>query len=294
MNATERVATTFPGTVGLVLQQVRYQLLTTRRSPVGLFFTLVLPVVMLVLFGALFGSDTVETPVGALKTPVYYTGALAAFTAVSATYTTLVNVVPIRRDEGTLKRWRSTPLPTGVYLAGWIISAVVTAAVGVCIQLGVGIAFYDVSIEPSKLPAMLLSFLVGVGAFAALGMGVAALVPDGDSAPAVANATILPLAFISDTFVPMDHERPAWLKIADWLPLKPFVNAFQTTLNPLAGAPAWSWGKLALVAAWGAFGLLLAITRFRWEPSTTTTTSRRRARSRRQGAAPSPTAEPDV
>lgn len=268
MNATERVATTFPGTVGLVLQQVRYQLLTTRRSPVGLFFTLVLPVVMLVLFGALFGSDTVETPVGALKTPVYYTGALAAFTAVSATYTTLVNVVPIRRDEGTLKRWRSTPLPTGVYLAGWIISAVVTAAVGVCIQLGVGIAFYDVSIEPSKLPAMLLSFLVGVGAFAALGMGVAALVPDGDSAPAVANATILPLAFISDTFIPMDVGRPGWLKIADWLPLKPFVNTFQDALNPLVEAPGIDGAKLAVVAAWGVIGTVLAARRFRWEPAT--------------------------
>lgn len=284
----------FPSTSRLFADQVRYQLLVFVRSPVGMFFTLALPLLMLVLFNALFGGDTVDSPYGAWPVRQYYTGGLAAFTAVSATYTNLVNVVPIRRDMGTLKRWRSTPIPTGIYLAGWIAAAVIIAAVGVALQLGLGLAFYGLEISASRLPALAVTFLVGVGGFAALGMGVAALVPNQDSAPAVANATILPLAFISDTFVPMDHERPAWLKIADWLPLKPFVNAFQTTLNPLAGAPAWSWGKLALVAAWGAFGLLLAITRFRWEPSTTTTTSRRRARSRRQGAAPSPTAEPDV
>ena len=45
----------------------------------------------------------------------FYTGGLAAFTAVSATYTNLVNVVPIRRDEGILKRAsRSVTMGLGV------------------------------------------------------------------------------------------------------------------------------------------------------------------------------------
>lgn len=272
----------FPATTRLFAQQVRYQLLTFARSPVGMFFTLVLPLLMLVLFNALFGGDTVDSPYGAWPVRQFYTGGLAAFTAVSATYTNLVNVVPIRRDAGTLKRWRSTPIATGVYLAGWIASAVIVAAGGVALQLLLGLAFYDLEISVSRLPGLLVTFLVGVGAFAALGMGVAALVPNEDSAPAVANATILPLAFISDTFVPMDHERPTWLKIADWLPLKPFVNAFQNVLNPLPGAPAWNWGELAIVAVWGVVGVLLAVTKFRWEPSHTTA---RRGRSRRgQGA----------
>ena len=256
-----------PGTIRLFAAQLRYQLLTFVRSPVGMFFTIVLPLLMLVLFNALFGGETVESPYGSWPVRQFYTGGLAAFTAVSATYTNLVNVVPIRRDEGTLKRWRSTPIPTGVYLAGWIASALVVAAVGVALQLGLGVLAYGLEVEAARVPALLVAFLIGVGSFAALGMGVAALVPNQESAPAVANATILPLAFISDTFVPMDHDRPGWLRIADWLPLKPFVNAFQNTLNPLPDAPAWSWGKLAVVAAWGLLGVVLALTRFRWEPS---------------------------
>ena len=54
----------FPATPTLFAEQVRYQLLTFARSPVGMFFTLGLPVLMLVLFNALFGGETVETPHG--------------------------------------------------------------------------------------------------------------------------------------------------------------------------------------------------------------------------------------
>jgi ABC-2 type transport system permease protein len=268
----------FPSAPSLFLQQVRYQLLTFARSPVGMFFTLGLPVAMLVLFNALFGGETVDTPHGEWSVQQFYTGGLAAFTAVSATFTNLVNVVPIRRDDGTLKRWRSTPIPTGVYLAGWVAAAITIAAVGVMLQLGLGVALYDLEIGAAKLPALVLTFLVGVAAFAAMGLGVAALVPNADSAPAVANATILPLAFISDTFIPIDDDRPGWLRVADWLPLKPFVNAFQDTLNPLAEAPAIRWGKLAVVAAWGVAGAVLAVARFRWEPAVSGTKRNRRAR----------------
>lgn len=270
----------FPSAVRLFREQVHYQLLTFVRSPVGMFFTIGLPVVMLVLFNALFGDDTVTTPHGEWSVQQFYTGGLAAFTAVSATYTNLVNVVPIRRDEGTLKRWRSTPMPTGVYLAGWITSAIAIAAAGVVLQLLLGLTLYDLELDAAKVPGLVLTFLVGVASFAALGMGVAAIVPDADSAPAVANATILPLAFISDTFIPMDTDRPGWLTIADWLPLKPFVNAFQDTLNPLTDAPAIRWGKLAVVAVWGVLGVALAVSRFRWEPSTTRQRQRRSRRSR--------------
>ena len=41
----------------LLLRQIRYQLLTFWRTPIALFFTIVLPLVMLVLFNALFGGN---------------------------------------------------------------------------------------------------------------------------------------------------------------------------------------------------------------------------------------------
>ena len=258
----------WPSAFTLVREQTRYQILTFMRSPVGLFFTIGLPLVMLVLFNALFGDGTVDTPAGSWSVQQFYTGGLAAFTAVSATYTNLVNMVPIRRDDGILKRWRSTPIPPSIYLTGWILGALTVALLGVVLQLTVGVLAYDLTIDASKVPAMILAFVVGVAAFAALGLAVAGLVPNADSAPAVANATILPLAFVSDIFIPLE-DPPRWLDlVGDIFPLKPFVNSFQNTLNPLVDSPGFTWDKMAVVAAWGVVGAIIASKTFTWEPST--------------------------
>ncbi len=275
----------FPSHVSQIGVQTRYQVLTFMRSPVGLFFTLALPLLMLVLVNALFGDGTVETPGGSWSVQQFYTGGLAAFTAVSATYTNLVNMVPIRRDDGILKRWRSTPIPPWVYLAGWILGALSIALLGVILQLTLGVVAYDLTIEPAKLPAMILTFLVGVASFAALGLAVAGLVPNADSAPAVANATILPLAFVSDVFIAVD-DAPRWLVvIGDIFPLKPFVNSFQNTLNPLVEAPAFTWDKMAVVLAWGIGGAVVARSNFTWEPSTSGSKRDKRRRGRRSAQA---------
>lgn len=276
----------FPSLWSQTAVQARYQFLTFTRSPVGMFFTLGLPTIMLVLFNSLFGGGTVDTPEGPWSVQQFFTGGIAAFTAVSATYTNLVNVVPMRRDEGILKRWRSTPVPIGAYLGGWVLSALAIALLGVVLQLAIGVVFYDLTIEPAKIPAMIVTFAVGVGAFAMLGLAIAGVVPNADSAPAVANATILPLAFVSDVFIPLE-DPPRWLDlVGDIFPLKPFVNAFQDTLNPLVDAPAFSWGRLAFVAAWGVVGVVVAFRTFRWEPSThTSRRSRRGARGDRRASA---------
>jgi ABC-2 type transport system permease protein len=277
----------WPPTGRLVAEQARYQFLNSVRSPVGMFFTLVLPTIMLVLFNALFGDGTLSTPEGEWSVRQFYTGGLAAFTAVSATYTSLVNVVPIRRDDGILKRWRSTPLPTWIHLAGWVLGALAIAVVGTALQLSIGVVFYDLSIEAAKLPALLVTFVVGVAAFAALGLAVAGLVPNADSAPAVANATILPLAFVSDVFIAQD-DPPQWLAtVGGIFPLKPFANAFQDVLNPLVGAPGFAWRDLAVIVAWGIGGAVLARFTFRWEPAVAggTRRSRRRAAAGDQASA---------
>jgi ABC-2 type transport system permease protein len=271
--------------LGLAVRQVHAQLRTFWRTPIALFFTIMLPLIMLVLFNALFGGEMVETDQGLWPVNQFYTGGLAAFTAVSATYTNLANMVPIRREEGVLKRWRGTPLPTSVYLSGFVGSAVALAAVGAAIMLGIGVLAYDLDIEAAKVPAMVVTFVVGVFSFSALGLAVAAFVPNARSAAAVANATILPLGFVSNVFIPIE-DPPQWLEtIGNVFPLKPFVVSFQDTLNPLVPAPAFNWEKLAFVALWGVAGAIVAVRYFRWDSSPGTSPTRGRRRARAQASA---------
>ncbi len=271
----------YPTTVALVARQVNYQITYFFRVPVALFFTLILPLMMLVLFNAIFGDNSVSIDGGEWPIRQFYTGGLAAFTAVSATYSNIGNMVPIRRDEGILKRWRSTPLPTWMYMAGVIGASVIIAFAGTILLLTVGFAFYDLSVEWAKMPAAFVTLLVGVASFAALGMALVSVIKTASSSAAVVNATILPLAFISDVFVSTDEDS-ALSTIANLFPLKPFVNAFQDCFNPFVEAPAFAPDKLAFVAAWGVAGAIIAVKRFSWEPSGA---APRRARRSRQAAA---------
>ena len=268
----------FPPTARLLLTQARYQLVSFWRIPVALFFTLGLPLIMLVMFNALFGDSTIVTPEGSWSMRQFYTGALAAFTAASATFTNLANMVPIRRDEGVLKRWRGTPLPTWTYIAGFICSAIVIAFVGVTAMITLGVVAYDLQIDAAKMPAAFVTFLVGVASFAALGMALASLVKSATSASAAANAIILPLAFVSNIFIQLD-DPPRWIEvIGNLFPLKPFAEAFQACFTPFVEAPAFQWDKLAFIAAWGVVGLVVALRKFSWEPSGSAPRSRRARR----------------
>ena len=272
------MASGFPATGPLLIRQIAYQIRTFCRTPIAVFFTIALPLIMLVLFNALFGDNEIDTGSGSWPLSQFYTGGLAAFTAVSATFTNLANTVPVRRDEGVLKRWRGTPLPPWVYLGGLIGSAIALAAAGVLIMLALGVVAYDLDIEAAKMPAAVVTFLVGVAAFAAMGMAVAGLCPSASAASAVANAIILPMAFVSGVFIPLE-DPPAWLAtIGDVLPLKPFAESFQAAFNPAVDPPAFQWADLAMVAAWGVVGLLVALRWFKWEPSRGGSTPRRRAR----------------
>ncbi|MDG1266874.1 MAG: ABC transporter permease [Ilumatobacter sp.] len=267
----------YPSTAEMVVRQTRYQISYFFRVPVALFFTLILPLVMLVLFNALFRDDTVTIDGGEWSIRQFYTGGLAAYTAVSATYSNIGNMVPIRRDEGILKRWRSTPLPTWIYLVGLIGASVLIAFTGTILMLATGYAFYDLSIVWAKMPAAFVTLLVGVASFAALGMALVSMIKTASSSAAVVNATILPLAFISDVFVATDQDSTL-ATIANLFPLKPFVNAFQDCFNPFVEAPAFALDKLAFVASWGVAGAVIAVKRFTWEPSGAAPRRGRRAR----------------
>lgn len=259
----------------LVAQQIRYQNKIFWRTPVAAFFTLVFPLMFLVLFTAIFGNDEISSL--GVTTAQFYAPALAVFGAASATYTNLAVTTAIARDEGILKRVRGTPLPPWVYIAGRIGSAVWIALLAVVLMMSVGILVYGVELPTDSLPVAALAFVVGAGSFAALGLMVAALVPNGDSAPAVANATLLPIAFVSDVFIVTD-EAPGWIAaVGNVFPLKHFVSAFGDAFNPTLEGSGLAWSSsgggyavglhLAVMIAWGVGAALIALRYFKWEPN---------------------------
>ena len=263
-----------PSVSSLVWHQFRYQNKVFWRTPIAAFFTIVFPLMLLVLFTAIFGNDEIEGL--GITTAQYFTPGLAVFAAVSATYTNLAIGTAIARDNGILKRIRGTPIPPWAYIAGRVASSVYLAFLAMALMMAAGVVFYGVLIIARTLPAALLTFVVGVSCFAALGMLVAAISPNGDAAPAITNATLLPVAFISNIFFPI-QDPPRWMEIAgNFFPLKAFAEAFRDAFDPTLTGAQFHWPQIGYLALWGVVAGLLAIRFFRWEPSSGSRSRRRR------------------
>jgi ABC-2 type transport system permease protein len=251
----------------LLWRHVRTQNRFFWRVPIGAFFTLALPVIMLVLFVALFGNDTDVTGVGEITPAQFYTPALAVFSVGSATYTNIAINLSTRREDGILRRVRGTPLPPWIYMAGAIGSAVWIALFAATLMVTLGVVAYGVNIELAKLPGMVVVFAVGAATFATLGVALASVTRTASSASAMANATILPMAFVSDVFINLGDDPPRWLRIlGDVLPLRHFSIAFSETMSPFSDAPAIEWDRLGVMGLWAVVGAVVALSRFRWEP----------------------------
>jgi ABC-2 type transport system permease protein len=253
--------------VRLALRQLRYEDRAFWRNPAAAFFTFVFPLMFLAIFTLIFGNERIETPRGeVISGATFYVAAIVAFSVVNASFTNLAMTVSLARDQGLLKRVRGTPLPTWAFLSGKVLHAVIVGVILVVIVVAVGRVFYDVEVPTNTIPAVVVALIVGTAAFAALGLAMSALVPNADAAPAVVNAVILPLLFISDVFIPLEN-APAWLRaVGDVFPVKPFAETLHIAFNPFTEGAGFQWDELTVVAVWGVVGMVAAARFFSWEP----------------------------
>lgn len=250
----------------LALRQVRYENRAFWRNPPAAFFTVFFPLMFLVIFNLLFGNNELELPQGIVHTSTFYVPAIAALAVISASYTNIAIGVSFSRDQGLLKRTRGTPLPGWAFLLGRIIHTTLIALLVVVVVTAAGRLFYDVDVPTNTMPAFLVAVAVGAATFSVLGLAMTAAIPNADASPAIVNAVILPLLFISDVFIP-SQEGAEWLtNVADIFPVRHFSLALQTAFNPFEAGAAFEWAHLGVMAAWAVAGLLVAVRTFSWEP----------------------------
>ena len=112
-----------PSSAWLFARQFRAQNKLFWRNPFSAFFTMLFPLMFLLLFCALNGNERIPTR-GDIRFAQFFTPSVIVFAAVSACYTQMATAVPINRDEGILKRYRGTPLPGTVYVAARLASSI--------------------------------------------------------------------------------------------------------------------------------------------------------------------------
>jgi ABC-2 type transport system permease protein len=245
---------------------VRYVNKAFWRNPASAFFTFAFPLMFLVIFTALLGHYTVRVGTRTVNTSTYYVASMAAFAVISACYTNIATSVTFQRDAGVLKRINGTPLPSASFLGARILHALLVSVLLVAITAAFGRAFYSATIPTGvTLLRFLVMLVVGAAAFCALGFALTAVIPNADASPAIVNATILPLLFLSGIFIPFGNNTPSWIQwIAKIFPVKHFADGMQAGFL----GTSFNWTDVLIVAVWGLAGLLLAVRYFSWEPRT--------------------------
>lgn len=245
---------------------VRAGLRTFVRTPRAAFFTFVFPTVLLVFIDGT-SSGTVSGAGGRVEAAQYFTPSLAIFGLSFGCYTSLIFTIPRARERGILKRVRGTPVEPSVYLASLVAVALVSGVGSVLILVAIGVAEFGVQLYPQLLPAALVTLLVGGLCLCALGLAVSSFVARAETAPVVANITLLPLTFISGVFTPL-HGAPQWLNsLANVFPLRHLVDAFSAAFSPHTTGSGFAPGHLAVLVGWAIVGAAIAVRRFRWEPA---------------------------
>jgi ABC-2 type transport system permease protein len=249
------------------------------RDPWSLVFAVAMPTLLVLLLPAVFGTE--EMPwLDDIRFPQFYAPAMAVYGIAVHAFVNVPEGLAAARERGVLKRLRGTPLPPSVFVGGRL-GGIVLVGLGICVlTFGVGVVAYDVEVGLARLPVLLVTFLVGTLAIAALGLLVASVVPSTASVPVVALGILLPLEFVSDIFL-LGDVPPVVAWIGWTFPLKHFVYAMVAAADPAATAGGWAELHLGVLLAWGAVGAALAIRWFRWEPA-------RRATRTRESSHPKP------
>ncbi|MFL5873524.1 MAG: ABC transporter permease [Solirubrobacterales bacterium] len=251
--------------LALVGHQFRYDQKAFWRNPASVFFTVMFPVILFLILALVFSGEEVDVR-GGIDATTYYVPAIMSLAIISATMQTLAMTLVIAREDGRLKRGRGTPMPPWVFIAGRVGNSIVVALMMLILLAAIG-ALFGADVPWGRLPAILLTLVIGAASFCCLGIALTAAIPSQDAAAAIVNAMLLPLYFLSGVFIPEDQLPSGVISFADLFPVRHFFDAFFDAYVP-AGGSAVSWDNLAIVALWGVAGLLLAIRFFRWTPRT--------------------------
>jgi ABC-2 type transport system permease protein/oleandomycin transport system permease protein len=224
----------------------RRNLLVWMRNPAYIAFTIIQPVIFVLLFRYVFGGAIpVDVPGGYVN---FLIPGITAQTAAFATFGTAI-ALAVELQKGVIDRLRSMPMARSAVLAGRLTADTIRMTVTILVVLGVGYAVgfrFENGFGPA-VGMVVLAIVFGtaiacIAAFTGLAIG------DEESVQAFGLIWLFPLTFLSSAFVPIDT-MPGWLQaFANNQPVTYVVD----TMRALAlGGPVAAnlWKSIAWLAA---------------------------------------------
>lgn len=238
------------------------------REPVALFFTLAFPLMILLLFGMIFGNAP-DLQYGPQSGPQSgggfgYIDALVPGLAAIIIGTVALMSIPVAtataREQKILRRYKATPMPPLVYLVADITTNVLIALIGLVILMIAALLVFDLRFGGNWV-YVLGAFLLSAFSFAAVGYIVAGLAPTARIAQVVGQVLYFPMMFLSGVAFPPEIMPEGVRAAANWLPLTQVVNLLQN----LWFGQGWSGQSVLILGLMLVLGTVVSVYTFRWE-----------------------------
>jgi ABC-2 type transport system permease protein len=230
------------------------------RQPAGLAAGVGIPVLLAVIFGELPRFQQPQASLGGLTYFDVYVPVLAMFaTAILALWGLPVPLASYR-EQGILRRLRTTPVPPSWLLAAQVVTQLCLAVAGLLTVIMVGVIAFGAP-DAKNPAAMVAACALGIAGLFPLGLVIAALAPTSGTASVIGRLTFVPLMFFAGLWLPQALMPTVLRDISDYTPIGAAVGALQDSMQgqfPPA-APLLTLGGYALVFS------LLAWRFFRWE-----------------------------
>jgi ABC-2 type transport system permease protein len=243
-----------PGRVlGAYLAEARSECLRYMRNPAFMLPIMLFPGMFYLLFGILMAKSN-----GA-DASRYLLASYSVFGVMSPGLFGFGVSLALERDGGLLTWKRALPMPPGAYLLGKMLMAMAAAAVVVLLLLAMALGVAHVPLTMAQAGGLLLTGVLGVLPFCALGMFVGTVVK-GQGAPGVLQLLYLPMSFVSGLWFPLPMLPKVLQQIA---PLWPSYHLDRIALAAVGMAPDAWWPHALVLAGFAAVFFLLAARRLR-------------------------------
>ncbi len=230
------------------------------RDPAAAFFSLLFPVVLLVILGSIPGFRKAQPKLHGLSSIEVYAPVMVIFTVVMLAMNGLVPVLTAYREKGVLRRLSASPVPPGM-----LLGALGLLYLGVCVvsllMVGVvGRLAFHIPLPQQPL-GFAAAFLLAVASLFSVGLLLAAVVRSAKAGNILGSALFFPQMFFAGLWVPRALMPEVLRRIGDFLPSSAATQAVQDTWNG-------HWPHGADLATMAVFALVAGFTAtrfFRWE-----------------------------